>query len=76
MNAGISLAPKFIEQARDYATAEGFGNLTNLVRHLLVQFIQETNWKYEAQDIEREKLKSAPVVPAPKKRGRPRKHPL
>ena len=72
-NAGISLSPKFIEEARDYAKAEGFGNLTNLVRYLLVQWMQEIDEKYEDQEIEREKLKNAPVVPTPKKRGRPRK---
>ena len=73
MNAGISLPPAFIEEARDAARMEGYETLTTLVRYLLTQWLQQMHDKWEAQEIHRERLKCGTMPPEPKKRGRPRK---
>ena len=71
-NAGISLPPKFIDEMRDAAKVEGYETLTALVRYLLTQWYHEIHEKWDAQEIVRERLKTADIEP-PKKRGRPRK---
>jgi len=73
VNAGISLPPALIEHARECAKVEGFDNLTNLVRYLVTQWLQEVENRWELHEIEREKLKASPPMPPPRKRGRPRK---
>jgi hypothetical protein len=73
INAGISLPPRFIEEVRDVAQAEGFASLTHLVRWLLTQWKQEVEKKWEMEEIEKEKAKASPSVPPPRKRGRPKK---
>lgn len=74
INAGISLPPRLIETARNAAKIEGFETLTVLVRYLINQWLQEMEKKWERDEIELEKFKSAePSGPPKKKRGRPRK---
>jgi hypothetical protein len=73
INAGISLPPALIDHARECAKVEGFDNLTNLTRYLLVQWLQEVENRWELHEIEREKLKASPPASPPRKRGRPRK---
>jgi hypothetical protein len=72
-NAGISLPPSLIDDARDYAKIEGFETLTNLVRYLLTQWMTQIKQKHELEDIAREHAKCAVLQPPRPKRGRPPK---
>jgi Arc/MetJ-type ribon-helix-helix transcriptional regulator len=76
VNAGISLPPRFINEIRAAAQAEGFETLTTLVRYLLTQWLQQMHHKWEVEELTREAAKerarSHPKEPCPR-RGRPPK---
>jgi Arc/MetJ-type ribon-helix-helix transcriptional regulator len=77
VNAGISLPPRFINEIRAAAQAEGFETLTTLVRYLLTQWLQQMHHKWEVEELMREtakeQAKRPPEEPGRPRRGRPRK---